>query len=304
MKLRKYVLVGILAACVLAMAGCGNKDKGKEAASGAATGATQENGEEGRAEAASGSTEEEALSDDEEFTGAWSQVLGEKGAALMEQTSKEELAALIPETAVPVEGYCQYYSMKEEGRASADLEGYMKEYEVIEQDWECVTAQGIVASEALQTETPITVVYFYSINEDETAVQLTSPAVKDAPEDIHVIPTIPFPEAEELLDFGLNIEVEISAMLPREKIPFTRENVSEIWYDEDVLQRELTDRSYWGTFYYILNGFEHMGHINLDYLAYDDPEAPAGWTVDNDGNWVDVVHADETGMEWAASESE
>lgn len=302
MKLRKYVLMGILAAGVLAMAGCGNK--GKEAASGAATGATQENGEEGRTEAASGSTEEEALSDDEEFTGAWSQVLGEKGAALMEQTSKEELAALIPETAVPVEGYAQRYSMDEDGRSSADLEGYMKEYEVIEQDWECVTAQGIVASEALQTEKPITVVYFYSINEDETAVQLTSPAVKDAPEDIHVIPTIPFPKAEELLDFGLNIEVEISAMLPREKIPFTRENVSEIWYDEEVLQRELTDRSYWGTFYYILNGFEHMGHINLDYLAYDDPEAPAGWTVDNDGNWVDVVHADETGMEWAASESE
>lgn len=295
MKLRKFVIMGILVACVAAMAGCGNKDNGKEAASVAAKEATQESGSSGKLGASSGSAAAEM---DEEWEGD----LSAEEKALLESYSYEELAALIPETVVPVEGYSQYYSMKEDGRSSADLEGYMKEYEVIEQDWECVTAQGIVASEALQTEKPIKVVYFYSINEDETAVQLTSPAVMDAPEDIHVIPTIPFPAAEELLDLGLNIEVEIRPMLPREKLPFTRENVSEIWYEEDELEKNLTDNSYWGTFHYMLNGFEHMGLINLDYPAYDDSEAPAGWTVSNEGNWVDVIPADETGIEWAIPE--
>lgn len=295
MKLRKFVIMGILAACVAAMAGCGNKDNGKEAASGAAKEATQESGSSGKLGASSGSAAAEM---DEEWEGD----LSAEEKALLESYSYEELAALIPETVVPVEGYAQRYSMDEDGRSSADLEGYMKEYEVIEQDWECVTAQGIVASEALQTEKPVKVVYFYSINEDETAVQLTSPAVMDAPEDIHVIPTIPFPEAEELLDRGLNIEVEIRPMLSPATLPFTRENVSEVRYDEDVLERELTDRSYWGTFHYILNGFEHMGDISLDYLAYDDPEAPAGWTISNDNMCVDRVHADETGIEWAIPE--
>ncbi|MBO5093477.1 MAG: hypothetical protein J6C33_03850 [Lachnospiraceae bacterium] len=197
MKVRKYLAIGIIAALMLSAAGCGSKEE-KVAETGASTETaaaakpeTDESVEDAEAEQGAG---------DDTVTGDLAELIGEKGAKLFEELSEEERAAMIPDTEVAGTGYY----LDEHGRPEDyEFAGYMKEYEVIRQDWECILARGILENDYLKTEEPVEVTYFFSINEDETAVILTSPSIMEESDSMHIVPTRPLPEPEKLLNMGM-----------------------------------------------------------------------------------------------------
>lgn len=294
MRRKKYLLIGILTGLTLALTGCGSrKDKETETSAEAAQQQETEDGAEGKS-TDSGNPKE--MSEDE-----LAELVGEEAAKLFAALSDEERAAMIPETEVTGTGYYKRYSGEEDPNAQIstlvdqEITGYMEEYEVIRQDWECIVAKGIVSNGALMTEEPVEVTYFFSVNEDETAVILTSATIMDEADSVHIIPTVPFPEAEDLLEMGLSIDIEITPMSPFENLPLTGDNVTEIRYDEEDLQNEKSDWEYTGKIYYVVNGVELKNTLSLFYEAYDDENAEAEWTVDDPV--LGLVKAEEIGMD-------
>ena len=292
MRKKNYLLIGMLAGLTLALAGCGS---GKSKETETAAEAAQET--EGRAEGESAnSVNPEEMSEDE-----LAELIGEDAAKLFAALSNEERAAMIPETEVTGTGYYKRYPGEDDPNAQIsnmvdyEITGYMEEYEVIRQDWECIVAKGIVSNGALMTEEPVEVTYFFSVNEEETAVILTSATIMDEADSVHIIPTVPFPEAEELLEMGLSIDIEITPMSPFENLPLTKDNVTEIRYDEGDFQNEKTDWEYTGKIYYVVNGVELKNTLSLFYEAYNDENAEAEWTVDDPV--LGLVKAEEIGMD-------
>ncbi len=288
MMKRKYVLAGICTGVVLLLSGCGG---------GASEKAVTESKAEQDAEI---SVQDETMQAVPE--GDMADLVGEDQAQLFAETTPEALAEMIPDTEVTGMGYYKRYSGEEDPDAKIkntveqEITGCMKEYEIISQDWECITARGIIENNALKTEEAVEVVYYLGVNDEETAVILTSAEIVSEADSVHVIPTVPFPTAEELLEMGISTDVEITFMTPYEHLDLTKENVTEIWYDEQDVQDEMTDWNYIGGVHYMLNGYEQYGHLSIVYEAYEDENAEAKWTIED--SVIGVVKAEETGMEW------
>ena len=286
MRKQRYALFGLLAGVMLVLAGCGGQ--AKETAADQKEAGASEQSKAGTEVVRAGETSEE------EFGNDMAELVGEKGARLLEEITPEELAAMIPDTEVTGTGYYQRYTT---GRTTdQEITGYMKDYEVISQDWECITAKGIIENDALKTEEAVEAVYYIGINEEETAVVLSSAEIISQEESVHIIPVVPFPTAEELLEMGLSVRVEITSASPKENLPLTRDIVTDIWYDEEDFQEEMTDWDYNGSVHYVINGIEQEDGIWIYYEAYNDENAEAGWTIDEPV--IGTVKAEETGMEW------
>ncbi len=294
MRKQRYALFGLLAGVMLVLAGCGGQ--AKETAADQKEAGASEQSEAGTGMAGAGETSEEEPGND------MAELVGEKGARLLEEITPEELAAMIPYTEVTGTGYYKRYPGEEKPDAKIkntvdqEITGYMKDYEVISQSWECITAKGIIENDALKTEEAVEAVYYIGINEEETAVVLSSAEIISQEESVHIIPVVPFPTAEELLEMGLSVNVEITPMSPWENLPLTKDTVTDIWYDEKDLQNEMTDWRCIGSVHYVINGFEHHSGLTLSYEAYNDEEAEAKWTVRDPV--IDTVKAEETGIEW------
>lgn len=288
---KQYLLIGMLAGLMLALAGCGS-GKNEETETSAEAAQETEDGAERKSTASENSEE---MSEDE-----LAELIGEDAAKLFAALSDEERAAMIPETEVTGMGYYKYFPGEEDPNAQIsqmwdyEITGYMEEYEVIRQDWECIVAKGIVSNGALMTEEPVEVTYFFSVNEDETAVILTSATIMDEADSVHIIPTVPFPEAEDLLEMGLSIDVT-APNAPLENLPLTKDNVTEIWYEEEDLQNEMADWAYTGDIHYIINGVECLNFLELYYKAYDDENAEAKWVPEDPV--LDIVKAEKIGMD-------
>ncbi len=271
MKAPKLVLAGIAAVMLLSLAGCGSK--GEEAGEAAASVETEKAGGEQKdaagAEAAGAGAEDGTFDD-------LADIVGEKAAKLLGEMSEEERAALIPDTEVTVSGYyINWYGNPEEFETT----GYMKEYEVVQQDWECIMAKGVIVNEAFQTEEAVNAVYYLSVNEEETEVILRSASTTDEAEKVHIIPTKPLPEAEELLDKDV-----YAVYTNANHYPLTRDNVTDIWYDKDVnnegvTNSMLTDWGYEGEVSFIVEGVEIGGWIMLYYSPYENKGD--GWVLDD-----------------------
>lgn len=293
MRKQRYVLFGLMAGVMLVLAGCGGQ--AKETSADQKKAGAPEQSEAGTGVAGAGETSEEPGND-------MADLVGEKGARLLEEITPEELAAMIPDTEVTGTGYYKYYPGEEKPDAKIkntvdqEITGYMKDYEVISQDWECITAKGIIENDALKTEEEVEAVYYISINEEETAVVFSSAEIISQQESVHIIPVVPFPTAEELLDMGLSVRVEITSASPKENLPLTRDIVTDIWYDEADFQDEMTDWDYNGSVHYVINGIEQEDGIWIYYEAYNDEEAEAKWTISEPV--IGTVKAEETGMEW------
>ncbi len=264
MKTPKLVLAGIAAVMLLSLAGCGSK--GEEAGEAAASVETEKAGGEQKdaagAEAAGAGAEDGTFDD-------LADIVGEKAAKLLTEMSEEERAALIPDTEVTVSGYyINRYGNPEEFETT----GYMKEYEVVQQDWECITAKGVIVNEAFQTEEAVNAVYYLSVNEEETEVILRSASTTDEAEKVHIIPTTPLPEAEELLDKDV-----YAVYTNANHYPLTRDNVTDIWYDEEY--SSVSDWGYDGLVYCIVNGVQIDGSVEVYYSPYDNKED--GWLIDD-----------------------
>ena len=300
MRVQKYLLAGMMAALMLSAAGCGSKAE-KEAET-AAPGATATAGTEQMQEQEK--TSESVAADDQgdTATGDLAELIGEKGAKLFEELSEEERAALIPDTEVTGMGYyIDEYGEHEE----YELTGCMKEYEVIQQDWECIVAKGVIENQYLKTENPVEVTYFFSVNEDETAVILTSPSIMTEADSVHVVPVFPVPEAEELLN------MKMVAHFRDGVVELTKESVTGIRYIEIDAVKE-SDCNYKAEIGYFVNGkglsgspapvtkerfadyaasgTETFGKVTLCYAAYEDRSgiwdgaidsyAKNGWCLD------------------------
>lgn len=288
MMKRKYALAGICTGVLLLLTGCAG-EKASEAVT------------ESKAEPdAEISVQDETMQAVPE--GDMADLVGQDQAQLFAETTPEALAEMIPDTEVTGMGYYKRYSGEEDPDAKIkntveqEITGCMKEYEIISQDWECITARGIIENNALKTEEAVEVVYYLGVNDEETAVILTSAEIVSEADSVHVIPTVPFPTAEELLEMGISTDVEITFMTPYEHLDLTKENVTEIWYDEQDVQDEMTDWNYIGGVHYMLNGYEQYGHLSIVYEAYEDENAEAKWTIED--TVIGVVKAEETGMEW------
>lgn len=289
MRLRKYWYIGIVAGIVLSLTGCGEKEKAAETEKAA----TQEEAQE---KTDNGKTQDEADTgngDSADGELSIADVVGEKGAKLFEETSEEELLAMIPETEIPVAGYYQYYAS---GRTSdIEITGHMKEFELISRDNECITVKGIIENDGLKTEQPVQGIYFISINEDVTELRLISATVTDAPETVHIIPTVPFPTVEQLLDMGLAIKLQYGNNTSEPVL--LKDYVTEIWYDEEDMQEDLTDWDYSGKVHYVLNGMEQRGGLWLQYPPYEDAEADAEWIFAGEHeNVFDTIKLEESGI--------
>lgn len=264
MKAPKLVLAGIAAVMLLSLAGCGSK--GEEAGEAAASVETEKAGGEQKdaagAEAAGAGAEDGTFDD-------LADIVGEKAAKLLGEMSEEERAALIPDTEVTVSGYyINWYGNPEEFETT----GYMKEYEVVQQDWECITAKGVIVNEAFQTEEAVNAVYYLSVNEEETEVILRSASTTDEAEKVHIIPTTPLPEAETLLDEDIYVlDTKVN------KFMLTKENVTDIWYDEE--HSTITDWGYDGLVYCVVNDVEIECYVGLYYAPYENKGD--GWMLDS-----------------------
>ncbi len=294
MRKQRYALFGLLAGVMLVLAGCGGQ--AKETSADQKEAGVPEQSEAGTGMAGAGETSEEEPGND------MAELVGEKGARLLEEITPEELAAMIPDTEVTGTGYYKRYPGEEKPDAKIkntvdqEITGYMKNYEVISQDWECITARGIIENDALKTEEAVEAVYYISINEGETAVVLSSAEIISQQESVHIIPVVPFPTAEELLEMGLSVNVEITPMSPWENLPLTKDTVTDIWYDEEDFQDEMTDWDYNGSVHYVINGIEQEDGIWIYYEAYNDEEAESKWTISDPV--IGTIKAEETGMEW------
>lgn len=294
MRKQRYALFGLLAGVMLVLAGCGGQ--AKETAADQKEAGAPEQSEAGTGMAGAGETSEEEPGND------MAELVGEKGARLLEEITPEELAAMIPDTEVTGTGYYKRYPGEEKPDAKIkntvdqEITGYMKDYEVISQDWECITAKGIIENDALKTEEAVEAVYYISINEEETAVVLSSAEIISQEESVHIIPVVPFPTAEELLEMGLSVRVEITSASPKENLPLTRDIVTDMWYDEEDFQDEMTDWDYNGSVHYVINGIEQEDGIWIYYEAYNDENAEAKWTISDPV--IGTIKAEETGMEW------
>lgn len=264
MKAPKLVLAGIAAVMLLSLAGCGSK--GEEAGEAVASMETEKAGGEQKdaagAEAAGAGAEDGTFDD-------LADIVGEKAAKLLGEMSEEERAALIPDTEVTVSGYyINWYGNPEEFETT----GYMKEYEVVQQDWECITAKGVIVNEAFQTEEAVNAVYYLSVNEEETEVILRSASTTDEAEKVHIIPTTPLPEAETLLDEDIYVlDTKVN------KFMLTKENVTDIWYDEE--HSTITDWGYDGLVYCVVNDVEIECYVGLYYAPYENKGD--GWMLDS-----------------------
>ncbi len=264
MKAPKLVLAGIAAVMLLSLAGCGSK--GEEAGEAAASVETEKAGGEQKdaagAEAAGAGAEDGTFDD-------LADIVGEKAAKLLGEMSEEERAALIPDTEVTVSGYyINWYGNPEEFETT----GYMKEYEVVQQDWECIMAKGVIVNEAFQTEEAVNAVYYLSVNEEETEVILRSASTTDEAEKVHIIPTTPLPEAETLLDEDIYVlDTKVN------KFMLTKENVTDIWYDEE--HSTITDWGYDGLVYCVVNDVEIECYVGLYYAPYENKGD--GWMLDS-----------------------
>lgn len=289
MKQRKYWYMVIMAGVVLSLAGCGGKKEEAVEATEAAA--------EAEAGAVAGTDQKAAKEDaaDEAKTDfSIADVVGEKGAKLYEETSDEELLAMIPETEITVAGYYKYYAVEKDNSTDIEITGHMKEFEVLDKDNECITVKGIVENDALKTENPVQGVYFLSINDDETALILISATVTDDPETVHIIPTVPFPTTQQLLDMGLSIKIYNNTGYS-DPI-YLKDYVTEIWYDEEEIQTELTDWDYTGRVRYLLNGVEQCNRVSIQYLPYEDEDAAPEWTFYKKDNVFDEVAIEESGI--------
>ncbi len=264
MKAPKLVLAGIAAVMLLSLAGCGSK--GEEAGEAAASVETEKAGGEQKdaagAEAAGAGAEDSTFDD-------LADIVGEKAAKLLAEMSEEERAALIPDTEVTVSGYyINWYGNPEEFETT----GYMKEYEVVQQDWECIMAKGVIVNEAFQTEEAVNAVYYLSVNEEETEVILRSASTTDEAEKVHIIPTTPLPDVEEILDMDV-----YAVYTNGNKFPLTKDNVMDIRCDEE--HSTITDWGYDGLIYCIVDDVEIECGIGLYYGPYKD--RGEGWMLEN-----------------------
>lgn len=290
MKQRKYWYMAVMAGVVLSLAGCGGKKEEAVGATGTVTEADA--GEKSAAAGIDQKAAKEDTADEAKDDFSIADVVGEKGAKLYEETSDDELLAMIPETEITVAGCYQYYHS---GRMEdIEITGYMKEFEVLDKDNECITVKGIVENDALKTENPVQGVYFLSINDDETALILISATVTDDPETVHIIPTVPFPTTQQLLDMGLSIKIYNNTGYS-DPI-YLKDYVTEIWYDEEEIQTELTDWDYTGMVRYLLNGVEQCNRVSIQYLPYEDADAAPEWTFYKKDNVFDEVAIEESGI--------
>lgn len=131
MMKRKYVLAGICTGVVLLLSGYEGE-------------ASEEAVTESKAEQDTEiSVQDEAMQAVPE--GDMADLVGEDQAQLFAETTLEALAEMIPDTEVM--GYYKYLSGEEDPDAKIkntveqEITGCMKEYEIIIQDWECITAE-------------------------------------------------------------------------------------------------------------------------------------------------------------------
>lgn len=294
---RKAICFIMVCVAIIGLTACGKKDSAETAKNESVKGET--------GETAKPQTSQPDAGEDEGAFAAEN--------AFLESVDMDSLIETIPE--VPVEivtGWMwdDYYGNETWERELKD--GFMESFEVVNKSQEAVQVKGIVSNGAFQTEEPIEVIY-YVVDDYGNAALSATQVVTEATE-IHLVPTVPMPEAIEWMD-SEELSIEVSVPDKRSAVGewdgylfLTHDNVSEMRYgtdDSDV--DKLDEESYIGEVYVTLkNGVELSRGMSITYsgeLKEWEKDRTPEWNINTDYFWADI---DELGdmselgeIEWA-----
>lgn len=208
--------------------------------------------------------------------------------AFLESVDMDGLIETIPD--VPVEivtGWMWWDYYKNETWERELKGGFVEAFEVVNKSQEAVRVKGIVSNGAFQTEEPIEVIY-YVVDDYGNAALSATQVVTEATE-IHLVPTVPMPEAIEWLDLE-DVSIEVSVPDKRSAVGewrgellLTHDNVSEMRYGTDDSDVERLDENrYFGEIYItLINGTELSSTVSIEYRG-----EPEEWEKDRKPEWI------------------